>query len=337
MCQTKFCQRCEKTKNVDLFTKLKDEYYYICKSCRREKYYESKGKIPPIEKPKSSDPSKQICTKCEIEKDLNQFSSGHKKNGTTSRCKVCCIEDSRSKIVEVYHQHKDNEKRCNLCDTIRSIEDFHKDTKAYDGLQSKCKYCMKSYTETTKKTRYVEYKFCGSCEVIKNSSCFISDKTKVDGLCNICKNCYSERRKSNRLDPLKKLKDTLRNRIRDSFIKSCSGKYPKSKSTLNIIGCDFKFFHEHIKKQFLNWMNEYNHGFCEESEYNCKYHLDHVVPVSYAKTEEELYLLNHWSNFQPMCGKKNLEKLATVYPCTNLELMITFWEDHYEYINLEQL
>jgi len=194
---------------------------------------------------------------------------------------------------------------------------------------------MKSYTQSTKKTKEIESKICFRCKILKHKELFNLDKTKTDGLNPLCKECYREKRKHNRLDSLIKLKDTLRNRIRDSFIKTCEGKYPKAKSTLQIIGCDFKFFHEHIKKQFLNWMNEYNHGFCEESEYNCKYHLDHIIPVSYAKTEDEIYLLNHWSNFQPLCGKKNLEKLATVYPCTNLELMITFWEYHYEYINLD--
>ena len=59
-----------------------------------------------------------------------------------------------------------------------------------------------------------------------------------------------------------------------------------------------------------------------------------IFPVSEAKTEEDVYLLNHWSNLQPLCGKVNIEKNAKIYPCTNLELGITFWEDRWEYINL---
>lgn len=335
MYQTKHCPRCKETKNVELFTKVNEDYYHICKSCRREKYYESKGEIPPKLKPKSLDPSKQICTRCEIEKPLSDFRKGSKKNGTTSRCRLCDTEIIKNRVVEVYFKHEDNKKLCNVCSTIKDVQDFHKNVKSSDGLQSKCKDCMKKYTDTIKNSKIIYEKSCSSCNIVKSRDYFILDKTKSDGLCNICKTCYSDRRKQRRLDPLKKLKDTLRNRIRDSFIKSCNGKFPKSKSTLNIIGCDFKFFHEQIKKQFLNWMDTSNHGFCEESEYNCKYHLDHIIPVSYAKTEEELYLLNHWSNFQPMCGKKNLEKLDTIYPCTNLELGITFWEDRWEYINLD--
>ena len=100
MCQTKHCPICKESKNVELFTKVNEDYYYICKSCRREKYYESKGEIPPKLKPKSSDPDKQICTRCETEKPLSDFRKGHKKNGTTSRCRLCDIEISKNNICK---------------------------------------------------------------------------------------------------------------------------------------------------------------------------------------------------------------------------------------------
>ena len=33
--------------------------------------------------------------------------------------------------------------------------------------------------------------------------------------------------------------------------------------------------------------------------------LDHIIPVSSAKTEEELIKLNLYENFQPLCSKIN--------------------------------
>jgi len=36
--------------------------------------------------------------------------------------------------------------------------------------------------------------------------------------------------------------------------------------------------------------------------------LDHKIPASWAKTEEELYKLNHYSNFQPMWAFDNQSK-----------------------------
>ena len=47
-----------------------------------------------------------------------------------------------------------------------------------------------------------------------------------------------------------------------------------------------------------------------------------LQPLNYAQTEEEFFLLNHWSNFQPMCGKVNREKWHNPYPLTNLEIKI---------------
>ena len=63
----------------------------------------------------------------------------------------------------------------------------------------------------------------------------------------------------------------------------------------------------------------------ETLEYNCSWDLDHIIPVSWATTNEELYMLNHWSNFQPLCSKINRDdKKSNIYPCTNIQLMITF-------------
>lgn len=31
-----------------------------------------------------------------------------------------------------------------------------------------------------------------------------------------------------------------------------------------------------------------------------KWHLDHIIPLSTAKTEKEVIILNHYTNFQPL-------------------------------------
>ena len=71
-------------------------------------------------------------------------------------------------------------------------------------------------------------------------------------------------------------------------------------------------------------MNWDNYGNCEENIYKCSWHLDHIVPISKAKTEEDIYLLNHWSNFQPLCSVENNNKRGKLKPCTNLVLKRTF-------------
>jgi hypothetical protein len=38
------------------------------------------------------------------------------------------------------------------------------------------------------------------------------------------------------------------------------------------------------------------------------WHLDHIIPISWAKSEEEVYKLNHYTNFQPLSAFENLAK-----------------------------
>jgi hypothetical protein len=72
----------------------------------------------------------------------------------------------------------------------------------------------------------------------------------------------------------------------------------------------------------MTWDN-YGEVCGNSPEYNCSWDLDHIIPISCAKTEEEVYLLNHWSNFQPLCSKVNRwEKKNILYSVYNLELNI---------------
>lgn len=38
------------------------------------------------------------------------------------------------------------------------------------------------------------------------------------------------------------------------------------------------------------------------------YHIDHIIPISCAKTEEDVIKLNHYSNLQPLTEEDNLKK-----------------------------
>lgn len=51
----------------------------------------------------------------------------------------------------------------------------------------------------------------------------------------------------------------------------------------------------------MNWNNRglYN------GKLNYGWDIDHIVPISTAKTEEELLKLNHYSNLQPLCSYTN--------------------------------
>ena len=71
------------------------------------------------------------------------------------------------------------------------------------------------------------------------------------------------------------------------------------KKIQDTLGCTAHDFAKHIEKQFLKGMNWENRD---------KWHLDHIVPISSAKTEEEVYALSHFTNIRPMWASDNIKK-----------------------------
>jgi hypothetical protein len=97
-------------------------------------------------------------------------------------------------------------------------------------------------------------------------------------------------------DPLYKLSSSIRNRIGLSFKRNG---YTKNSSTYEILGCSFEDFKLYLQDLFKDGMSWENQG---------EWHLDHIVPVSSAQTEEEIIKLNHYTNFQPLWAIDNIKK-----------------------------
>ena len=99
-----------------------------------------------------------------------------------------------------------------------------------------------------------------------------------------------------RKEPLYKLKGNIRSLINISIKKK---NYNKTAKVEEILGCSIEYFIEYLKKLFKEGMTIENHG---------KWHIDHIIPISSASTEEEVIKLNHYSNLQPLWAKDNLKK-----------------------------
>lgn len=99
-----------------------------------------------------------------------------------------------------------------------------------------------------------------------------------------------------RKDPVFMLQDRLRARIKNYFKRTS---LKKSERTQELIGCSFEEFKVHIEKQFQKGMNWENRD---------KWHIDHVVPISSAKTIEDVIALNHFTNLRPLWAEDNLKK-----------------------------
>ena len=93
-----------------------------------------------------------------------------------------------------------------------------------------------------------------------------------------------------------KLKDNLRKRL-SSAIKRKG--YSKNTKTADTLGCSWEFLKEYLEAQFVDGMNWDNYG---------EWHIDHIKPLALAKTEEEVYNLNHYTNLQPLWAEDNMRK-----------------------------
>ena len=95
-----------------------------------------------------------------------------------------------------------------------------------------------------------------------------------------------------------RLKRALRLRACNAFKR---GGYSKNTKTQEMLGVDWDVAKAHIERQFTKGMTWDNHGYYG-------WHIDHIIPLASAKTEEELLKLCHYSNLQPLWAADNLSK-----------------------------
>lgn len=232
------------------------------------------------------------------------------KNGRDSICKECKkIQDKEYrelKMTTCRIVYTKEQSRISKLKAQKKYRDNNKDkiresSKIYDELnkEKKNKRCVANYNK------------------IKNTEKFLlrlgnyKEKRKI-----ILKNYYDkpenkEKKKKWRMDnkerlnnfqreyyknPLNRLKKRLRNRA----YKILKIKGLKCSSSLQKhIGCDMYYLKNHMESLFSKDMNWGNMG---------EWHIDHIIPLKTAKTEEDVYNLFHYTNLQPLWWSDNLSK-----------------------------
>ena len=97
----------------------------------------------------------------------------------------------------------------------------------------------------------------------------------------------------------------LSSSIRCLIINSIKRKgFKKNSKTLHILGCSFEDFKLYIESKFEYWMTWENRGLYN-GELNHGWDIDHILPISSANNEDDIYKLNHYTNLQPLCSKVN--------------------------------
>lgn len=248
--------------------------------------------------------SKKVCNACLKEKELNFFHKDrYRPDGYCGKCKECFKENRKSvkgrsgcNVMII----------CSGCEEEKHCSNFDLRTNRKRGFHYRCKTCRKN--KILAKNKIIikgEYKKCSKCLIFKHYSEFNKGIYTKYNIAVSCKECVNSRFD----DPFEKLKHYIRNNIKDCFKRALYGTSIKAKNTEDILGCSFTFFMSHIESQFESWMNWNNYGnYVKQAGKNTSWNFEHIIPLCKVENEEDIYILNHWSNLMPMCSFKNFSK-----------------------------
>jgi hypothetical protein len=186
-------------------------------------------------------------------------------------------------------------KVCSKCNINKPYSDYYLNKKCVGGVNSYCKKCHLEKKRLWRKNNPEQYKkqvkdYWGKVKL------FQTEKKKVWIENNREKyNSYWTNRKKN--DPKFKLIINMRTRL-CGYLKKHD--ITKKNKTFDIVGCSPEFLKEYLEKQFTGGMSWELFG-----EH---IHIDHIIPLSSAKTEDEIYKLCHYTNLQPLWAEDNLKK-----------------------------
>jgi hypothetical protein len=200
-------------------------------------------------------------------------------------------------------------KTCSVCKIEKDISEFHKWKYGPDGYKRHCKICRKNETKT-----YYEKNKNDVIEKVKKYRNQNLESVRKKRMDRYYKNkekeskYMSEYRKKNRKeltsktlerrknDPIFHLIHTMSSRLR-VFMKSKN--LIKRNRTFSIVGCSPDELKKYLESKFVVGMSWNNQG---------SWHIDHIVPLSSAQTEKEIYKLCHFTNLQPLWAEDNLRK-----------------------------
>jgi hypothetical protein len=196
-------------------------------------------------------------------------------------------------------------KVCIRCEKEKELNEFVKIKKSKDGFRNQCKNCLNEMAKNRldnlsdeeserRRLRRNEMKRKSWENNIKNPEFKLKQKN---------------RRRKNHLnklktDPLYKLKISFSRRLNKYLRRGRVDKSSNAPYFLDKLGCSFEDFKIHLESKFEHWMNWDNYGLYN-GELNYGWDIDHVIPLSIADSEEEIYKLSHYTNLQPLCSRIN--------------------------------
>lgn len=210
----------------------------------------------------------KVCSKCNSQKELTEFYYRKDISKHISICKLCDSNYRKENYINKKEQKKEYSKNYYYRNKEKKI-DYGKNY--YILNKDKKKEYDQKYSEKYKTIRKENNK--KNRKIINEKEIF---RYYNDEIYNITRR--------------------VRKRLH-SFLKTKN--ITKKNKTFEIIGCTPQELKEHLEKQFVDGMNWENRS---------EWHIDHIIPLSSAKTEEEVYNLCHYTNLQPLWAIDNIKK-----------------------------
>ncbi len=243
------------------------------------------------------------CTKCNIEKLEDNFNFSSKfmeiRKSSCRDCEKLYYEKNKQYIINKSKDYYKNNRE-KVLSNVKLYAEIN-DSKVKEKRKiynKKNKYKQKSYNEQY----YKKYKV----KIIDNINKYVLfNKESIQKYQKEYKrkNRYKlnqKRNKRRQINLLFKLSLVLRGRL-NQVLKM---KLWKKNSHFNeYIGCTIEELKQHLERQFWPGMTWENHG-----KGNDKWNIDHIKPLSKAKTEEEMYKRCHYTNLQPLWELDNIKK-----------------------------
>lgn len=246
--------------------------------------------------------STKVCIKCNQEKPLSDFNKHVRmKDGIRNSCRICDYiskkewkKNNKDKVREEKRRYIERRKNvikekkppaqwerkiCNGCNVEKNRDEY------YFHSGGICKECEKLRQKRYRQNNPTQRKITKKKWNKNNPELYKKFKKE------------SKKRKKQR-DPVYRAILSIRARLSNFINKN---HLHKSKKFKDIIGIDYDGFKDYIESQFLEGMSWDNRSIDG-------WHLDHIIPISSAKTIEDVERLNHYTNFQPLWAEDNMKK-----------------------------
>lgn len=294
----KLCRKCNTYQTIDKFrknSKIKSGLDSYCNLCVSQKKEKSVIPLPPsiIKKTKT-------CTKCLIHLPIDKFPKKDK-TAYKSQCRNCIYQkrklresksederDAENKLKEILRLEKKELQ-------IKKVELQKKDINVLKEEINKRKLKLEEerlqqfINKEKNRIKNLIGKYEKLIEYYKNY------EIKPDQLKK--KRERQAKAYNKRIsDPLFYFRKKLTNNIRKSLTEQG---YSKNSRAAQILGADWDVIFKHFNGLFKDGMSWENHG---------DWHIDHIIPLSSANTEEDIIRLNHYTNLQPLWAIDNLRK-----------------------------